>query len=67
MGLFGKFAKAIIANAAESAGDNEKSDKTATPAKLSKMEKEIQGDLEQLRKDKEALVKKHKKTAMKLY
>jgi len=34
---------------------------------LSKMEKEIQGDLEQLRKDRDALTKKMKKTGMKLY
>ena len=66
MGLFGKFAKAIIANASESAGDSKKSSKTATSPELSKMEKEIQGDLEQLRKAQEALVKKHKKTAMRL-
>jgi hypothetical protein len=64
MGLFGKFAKAVIANAAESAGDKKKSDKTATSPELSKMEKEIQKDLEQLRKDRDALTKKRKKTAM---
>ena len=64
MGLFGKFAKAIIANAAESAGDSKKSSKTVTSPELPK---EIQKDLEELRKAQEALVKKHKKTAMKLY
>jgi len=63
MGLLGKIFKKV----AENAGDSKKSDKTATPAKLSKMEKEIQGDLEQLRKDQDALTKKMKKTAMKLY
>jgi hypothetical protein len=58
MGLFGKFAKAVIANAAESAGDSKKSDKTATSPELPK---EIQKDLEQLRKDSDALHKKMKK------
>jgi len=59
MGLFGKFAKAIIANAAESAGDNEKSDKTATSPKLKGMARQIEKDLEQLRKDQDDLIKKH--------
>ena len=55
MGLFGKFAKAIIANAAESAGDSKKSDKTATSPKLKGMAKQIEKDLEQLRKDQDKL------------
>ena len=58
MGLFGKFAKAIIANAAESADDSKKSSKTATPPELKGMAKQIEKDLEQLRKDQEALSKK---------
>ena len=61
MGLFGKFAKAIIANAAESAGDSKKSDKTATSPKLRGMARQIEKDLEQLRKDKDALSKKFDK------
>jgi flagellar motility protein MotE (MotC chaperone) len=55
MGLFGKFAKAVIANAAESAGDKKKSDKTATSPELKGLEKQIQKDLEQLRKDRDKL------------
>ncbi len=55
MGLFGKFAKAIIANVAESAGDSKKSDKTATSPKLKGMAKQIEKDLEQLRKDQDEL------------
>jgi len=51
MGLFGKFAKAIIANAAESAGDSKKSDKTATSPELKGMAKQIQKDLDELDKD----------------
>ena len=51
MGLLGKIFKKV----AESAGDSKKSDKTATPAKLKGMEKQIQKDLEQLRKDKDKL------------
>jgi hypothetical protein len=58
MGLFGKFAKAIIANASESAGDSKKSSKTATSPKLKGMAKQIQKDLEQLRKDQDELSKK---------
>ena len=57
MGLFGKFAKAIIANAAESAGDSKKSDKTATSPELKGMAKQIEKDLEQLSKDKKKLSK----------
>ena len=49
MGLLGK----IFKKAADSAGDSKKSDKTATPAKLKGMEKQIQKDLEELRKEKE--------------
>ena len=63
MGLFGKFAKVIIANAAESAGDSKKSDKTATSPALSKLEKEIEKDMEQLHKDSDELHKKMKKLA----
>ena len=59
MGLFGKFAKAVIANAAESADDSKKSDKTATSPKLRGMARQIEKDLEQLRKDKDDLIKKH--------
>jgi hypothetical protein len=55
MGLFGKFAKAIIANAAESADDSKKSDKTATSPELRGMAKQIEKDLEQLRKDQDEL------------
>ena len=55
MGLFGKFAKAVIANAAESAGDNEKSDKTATSPELRGMAKQIEKDLEELKKDQDKL------------
>ena len=55
MGLFGKFAKAIIANAAESADDSKKSDKTATSPELKGMEKQIRKDLDDLQKDYEKL------------
>jgi soluble cytochrome b562 len=61
MGLFGKFAKAVIANAAESAGDKKKSDKTATSPELKGMEKEIQEELAEIDKMSEALHKKMKK------
>ena len=57
MGLFGKFAKAIIANAAESAGDSKKSDKTATSPELKGMAKQIQKDLDELDKDRRKLAK----------
>jgi len=57
MGLFGKFAKAIIANAAESADDSKKSDKTATSPELKGMAKQIEKDLEQLDKDYDELDK----------
>jgi len=66
MGLFGKFAKAIIANAAENAADSKKSSNTASSAEIEKIKnrplpKQIQKDLEQLRKDKDALSKKFDK------
>jgi len=57
MGLLGKVFKKV----AESADDKKKSDKTATSAKLKGMEKEIERDLEQLRKDSETLTKKWRK------
>ena len=57
MGLFGKFAKAIIANAAESADDSKKSDKTATSPELRGMAKQIQKDLDDLDKDRRKLAK----------
>ena len=55
MGLLGKIFKKV----AESAADSKKSDKTASSEELKGMEKEIQKDLEQLRKDKDDLIKKH--------
>ena len=51
MGLLGK----IFKKAADSAGDSKKSDKTTTHDKLGGMEKEIQKDLEELRKDQDEL------------
>jgi len=54
MGLLGKIFKKV----AESTDDSKKSSKTATSPELSKMEKEIQKELEQLQKDQEALNKK---------
>jgi hypothetical protein len=57
MGLLGKVFKKV----AESAGDSKKSDKTATSAELSQMDKEIEKELEQLRKDSDALHKKMSK------
>ncbi len=63
MGLFGKFAKAIIANASESAGDSKKSSKTATSPELRGMAKQIEKDLEKLDKDYEDLSKSLDKLA----
>jgi|GEM_PF-5589689 len=60
MGLLGKIFKKV----AESAADSKKSDKTASSEELKGMEKEIQKDLEQLRKDKDKMKAKHKKAAM---
>jgi len=62
MGLLGKIFKKV----AENAGDSKKSDKTASSEELKGMEKEIQKDLEQLRKDKDAYSKKLEKTGFDL-
>jgi len=51
MGLLGKIFKKV----AESAGDSKKSEETATSPKLKGMAKQIEKDLEQLRKDKDKL------------
>ena len=62
MGLLGKIFKKV----AENAGDSKKSDKTASSEELKGMEKEIQKDLEQLRKDQDAMSKKLDKTGFDL-
>ena len=54
MGLLGKIFKKV----AESTDDKKKSEEKATPAHLKSMEKGIQKDLEDLRKDQDALSKK---------
>jgi len=54
MGLLGKIFKKV----AESAGDSKKSSNTASSAEIESLNKEIEDDLEELRKDREALNKK---------
>ena len=57
MGLLGKIFKKV----AENADDSKKSDKTATSPELRGMAKQIEKDLEQLRKDSDTLHKKMRK------
>ena len=57
MGLLGKIFKKV----AESAGDSKKSSNTASSAEIESLNKEIEDDLEQLRKDSDELHKKMRK------